>query len=110
MGSVSRSTKSPWRILKGDISASSSEVVDSTANTTLSYYYIINAEGSNKVKQLHYQLVKDSGNLKSSIGPKVGSLKISVTENDTGGNIELTVTNDEAFDISYEIAVLRLLG
>ncbi len=77
-------------------------------NTTKSFSFIIAAEGSGKVKQMHYNLVKD-GTLKSNVSAKLGTLKFSISELEVGGNIKVTITNDEVFDIDYEIVVLKLL-
>ncbi len=107
MVAVTRSTKSPWKVFSGDISASSSAIID-TSPDTASVNYIITAKGGSDIIQLHYNVLKD-GTLKSNVHSKLGRLRIDVDEAEVGGNIEVTITNNESFGISYEIAVLKLL-
>ena len=108
MVAVTRSTKSPWKVFSGDISASSSAIIAMTTNNSISVNYIITAKGGSDIIQLHYNVLKD-GTLKSNVHSKLGRLRIDVDEAEVGGNIEVTITNNESFGISYEIAVLKLL-
>jgi hypothetical protein len=106
MVNVTRSTKSPWKVLRGEIAAGDSAVVDiSEISNILSY--IITAKGGGEIKSLHYNVLKD-GTLKSNVHSKLGGLNINVDEAEVGGTIEITVTNNEAFEIDYQIAVLKL--
>ena len=109
MTGIRRSVRSPWKISQGAIAAGDTVVVDVAPNTTLSMNYIISAEGNDMIRQQHYSLIFEDGALKSNVFSRLGALKISVSEALVGGDIQVSLTNNEAFDIVYDLAVLKQL-
>jgi hypothetical protein len=108
--SVTRSTKSPWRRIKGEVSASQALVVIEEPNTTGAMEIIVAAKTASKAISFHYSLLNENGQLKSRVFSKTGTCNIDIDESINLGNIEVTLTNNEASTAQYELVVLRLLS
>ncbi len=113
MTMINRSSGSPWRKRSGDISASSSLVIttkDLSKFRSLDIFITAHNVTQDKTKHLQFSVVQEGGSLKSSVYGRLGTLKIAVDEAIVASNIEVTITNNETFDVVYEIAELVMGG
>lgn len=112
MAIITRSAGSPWKKSAATIQASSSLVVTDLPGNTRSVDLLVTAYNTteDKVKSFHYRLAQENGSLKSTVSGRIGSLKLAITEAFNAGDIEVTLTNNETFDIEVETASLILGG
>jgi len=111
MPQISSAIGGAWLKGKRNILGSSSLVIDTKALTSFtSLDYVITARKDDKteIRSLYLRVVQEGGSLKSSVHGKLGTLKMQVNEAIAGSNLELTIVNQETYDIEVTFARLIL--
>jgi hypothetical protein len=111
MPQISSAIGGAWLKSKRQILGSSSLVIDTKPlDGFTSLDYVITAKKADKteMRSMYYRVVQENGSLKSSVHGKLGSLKMQVNEAIAGSNLELTIVNQETYDIEVTFARLIL--
>jgi hypothetical protein len=100
-----------WTRVAGSVSSSGTSAVDTVSKSifrTLDYNVTIKDTTSNKVKTLKMTVVQDDSGLKDYVSGIAGSpLNVSIDAIDTGSDVDLSFTNNEAFDV--DVDAVRLI-
>lgn len=103
---------SPWSTISDTVAASSTRVVDtiSLSNFNSSIYEITIYNTTQSVARTFKLVVNNAnGALKDQLTNKVGSsINYDIDAISSGGNFELTITNNESYNLSVSIAKLAL--
>jgi len=101
-----------WTEINDVVSGSSSKVVDSIALGdfhTVKYKFSVYNDTESKTKTFEMTVNKEGTALKDSISNRLGSsFNMALTANVNSGNMELTLFNNEAYNLTVSAAKLVL--
>ena len=101
-----------WIRIAGSIGGTSSTVVDTIPLAefgSLDYKVGIHNAAKTEGRHFNINILNLSSTLKDNIYGRVsGSLNVTVAASINGANMELTITNNELFDVDYSIGKLVL--
>lgn len=101
-----------WQKVSGTVSSSTTDVVDQIALADLQgikYLLCYWNDVEDKRKMMELSVVKKTASLKDTVFGKIGdNLNVSVSFGISGANLQLSITNSEAFDVDFQLARLIL--
>jgi len=100
-----------WKKSLSSIQANSSAVVHAFPEDgfrCLRYVFNVYSSSQDRSKSFEFLINKDGGNLKTSMHNKLGSIFIGVQAVLSLGVLEVTITNNENFDLLTEFAFVSL--
>ena len=107
--------KSPdaWSCVDDTIAASTTEVVDSVANTAfeaLKYIVTVYNSANSAYESFEFNILNNGGSYKDTLTNKLRSgLNVGVNSVNNSGTFELQITNSESFSLDIKLAKLILL-
>lgn len=100
---------SAWWCYLETVSGSSSSIVDSEPSASFegySYYIKIKRLSDGSIRSLNLDVINNGSSTRDNVYGKVGGvLSVTIDTDISGGNYELTITNNNAGDI--EVSYLR---
>jgi hypothetical protein len=109
---VTTGSDSLWIKSQKNISASGNVIVDTiklTSFRSIKYIVTVYNKGLDKGKTLEMNLLKENAGIKETIYGKIGvGVNIAMSTGINGGNLEITVQNNELFPVTCEFAKLIL--